>query len=158
MDSRLRDAIGGASRVRFLCSGNVVRSAFAELLARHLGLDLEVDSAATVYQNDALFPETLSALLERGVPESLAASFVPRRLDRLPTEVDPGRLVLGMTRAHLDAYTHARGPDEPRFRLLELLGVAEDLRDPVLEGADFGATFAQVERAVRCLVSVRNDS
>ena len=52
----LAEALSGASHLRFLCSGNVVRSAFAELYARHVGCPLPVDSAATTFQNAELFP------------------------------------------------------------------------------------------------------
>ena len=155
---RLAGDLARARSIRFLCTGNVVRSAFAELLARHLGCALEVDSAATVYQNEGLFPETRAALRARGVPESLCAGFTPRRLDRLPADADPDRLVLGMSREHLEAYARARGHVEPRHRVLELLGRPEDLRDPVLEGADFEQTFATLERALRRLVRVLEDS
>ena len=48
----------------FVCSGNMVRSAFAELYARHLGIPITVHSAATTFRNDSIFPETADPVLE----------------------------------------------------------------------------------------------
>jgi protein-tyrosine-phosphatase len=154
----LRDALSTATSVRFLCTGNMVRSAFAELYARHLGCALPVDSAATVYQNDGLYPETARELLARGVDRKLLAGFQPRRLDLLPAdEIDPAeglpgaRLVLGMTPEHLDAY-RARFQDRDRlFLLSELVGSSSPIADPVLDGAAFGPVFAQVAQCVETL-------
>lgn len=158
MNEDLREALSTAKSVRFLCTGNMVRSAFAELYARHLGCALPVDSAATVYQNEGLYPDTARELLALGVDPALLAAFQPRRLDHLPQdEVDPsgeqpgGRLVLGMTPEHLDAY-RAQFQDRDRlFLLSELVGNPSPIADPVLDGAAFGPVFRQVARCVEAL-------
>ena len=80
----LDEALAHASGVRFLCTGNVVRSAFAELYARHVGLPLPVDSAATHYENTHLLRPTREALLARGVSPALLEAFRPRPVWRLP--------------------------------------------------------------------------
>lgn len=145
-----------ARRLRFLCSGNVVRSAFAELLARHLGCPLPVDSAATRYRNAALFPETRAALLARGIdPEP----FRPRHQDTLPdTPAErTGLLLLGMTRGHLeDARAHAAPPalGGHLLGLLDPEGGPPEIPDPVLDGADFDRTYERIERCVRSLLAL----
>ncbi len=158
MNEDLREALKTATSVRFLCTGNMVRSAFAELYARHLGCALPVDSAATVYQNEGLYPATADELLALGVEPELLVAFRPRRLDHLPADENDlpgdlpgGRLVLGMTPEHLTAY-RARFRDRDRlFLLSELVGNSSPIADPVLDGAAFGPVFRQVARCVEAL-------
>ncbi len=144
-------ALASASAVRFLCSGNVVRSAFAELYARHLELPLPVDSAATRFDNPELFPETRAALLARGVAPELIAAFRPRPLWRLPEPPAAGLLVLGMSPEHLATWS-ARHPALGRaFLLREIEDRREPVADPVLEGADLELAFETIARCVGLL-------
>ena len=152
MDRALERALAQASAVRFLCTGNVVRSAFAELWARNLGCPLPVDSAATRFQNAALFPETRAALELRGVAPRLLDAFRPRHLDRVPGPPDPQLLVLGMAAEHLAAFG-ARFPEHPgAFPVLALLGRSGEIADPVLEGASHERAFADVAACVEALL------
>lgn len=137
--------------MRFLCTGNMVRSAFAELYARHLGCPLPLDSAATVYRNEGLHPVTRAALVARGVERALLDAFRPRHLERLDFG-DPGRLVFGMAEEHLAAYRAAAGSTERLFLATALLGRDDPVGDPVLEGASFDGAFATLERCVEVLV------
>lgn len=153
--SDLDQALHSARRVRFLCSGNVVRSAFAELYARMLGCPLPVDSAATTFQNSTIFPETRAALLERGLEPGALEAFRPRHLSRFEEEgalEGSGLLVFGMGREHLDAWQLQRPGAGPAFLLSELLGRRRRIADPVLDGASFEDTFATVERCVERLI------
>lgn len=147
----LAAAVQGARAVRFLCSGNVVRSAFAELVALERGFPLPVDSAATRFDNPALFPETRAALLARGVDPARLERFRPRPIWRIQDPPAADLLVIGMTREHLAAWG-ARHPEHGRRLLfLELLGRPEDLLDPVLDGTDFEATFRTIEQGLERL-------
>src|SRR5262245_10050158 len=57
LDPRLSGLLARAPEIVFVCSGNVVRSAFAHLYAVHLGLPRRVRSLATRYRNPVLFAE-----------------------------------------------------------------------------------------------------
>lgn len=138
-DPRTR-ALSAADTIVFLCSGNMVRSAFAELYARHIGFPRDVLSAATTYRNDAIFPETARALRARGVDDEWIRSFRPTHLDDLRVGPDRSHVFLGMRWHHLDSV-------EAGHLLIPELEIA----DPVLEGADFAETFAQVVRGVEAL-------
>lgn len=152
MDEALELALAKATAVRFLCTGNVVRSAFAELYARHLGSPVPVDSCATVYQNTGLFAETSAALVERGVNPSWLVEFRPRHLSVVPGAPDPGLVVFGMTREHILTW-RARHPAHRHFyRLSELAGEWRDIADPVLDGASYERTFEAVAALVEALV------
>lgn len=152
MNDGLELALHGARSVLFLCSGNMVRSAFAELYARHLACPLPVSSAATLFRNDHIMDETARALEARGVPAARSRAFRPRLLSDLLEGLDEDTLVLGMARHHLEPL--ARRPELlPRaFLLASLVGEAGEIQDPVLEGADFELTFQRIARCVDTLV------
>jgi len=135
-----RRALLAADTIVFLCSGNMVRSAFAELYAGHVGFPKKVLSAGTTYRNDALFPQTARALEALGVDQDRIRAFRPTHLDDLLPRLRGAPVFLGMRHHHLEAV-------DPGF----LLDPASEIADPVLEGADFERTFARVAAAVDAL-------
>jgi len=145
LDPRLSGLLARAPEVVFVCSGNVVRSAFAHLYAVHLGLPRRVRSLATRYRNPALFAETRAALLARGVPEAALLSFRPTHVDAGLRTVDPEAVLFGMRRHHLAALGEHRAR---AFLLPAVLGRAEEIADPVEEGADFTETFGVIAQCV----------
>jgi len=150
MDSVFRGRLRESRQLVFLCSGNVVRSAFAELYARHLGFPVAVTSMATTYRNPALFAPTMRALLVRGVPAELLAAFRPSHLEDRAASIVPGALALGMTRTHLAALARA-APSVGGELVARCLGEEHEVADPVEEGADFESTFEYLARCVRAL-------
>jgi protein-tyrosine-phosphatase len=152
MNDGFEQALAGASSVLFLCSGNMVRSAFAELYARHLGCPRPVRSAATVFRNDHILSETARALEARGVPATWTRAFRPRHLSDLLEELDPHTLVLGMARMHLDALECRPALRQRAFLVPRLVGGTDEIADPVLEGADFARTFERIAACVENLV------
>lgn len=148
MDEDLRVAQG----VRFVCSGNMVRSAFAELYARHLGCLLPVESCATTYRNPGLYPQARDALLRLGVDPAACDGFRPRHLDELPAD-GLTRVVFGMTPAHLGAYRHRFGSRDRILLLDEIDGAGAPIADPVLEGVTFESALEAVAHNVRALVT-----
>jgi len=152
MSDGFEQALTGASSVLFLCSGNMVRSAFAELYARHLGCPRPVRSAATVFRNDHILAETARALAARGVPGEWTSAFRPRHLSDLQDELDPRTLVLGMARMHLDALERRPALRQRAFLLPRLVGETDEIADPVLDGADFELTFQRIAACVETLV------
>lgn len=149
----LESALAAADGVLFLCTGNMVRSAFAELYARHRGCPLPVGSAATVYRNDRLMPETGRALSARGVPDAWLRSFRPTHLDDLSLESGRRTLVLVMAEMHREALAARPELQARAFLLAGLLGDPVAIADPVLDGADFDATFERVALCVDELVA-----
>jgi protein-tyrosine-phosphatase len=151
MHEELRRALARARALRFLCSGNMVRSAFAELYARHRGCPLPVDSAACTYRNDHLHPRAHAALAARGVPARALDGFRPRHLADLGRPAE-GLVVFGMTRAHLDAW-HSAAPEATRGALLSAaLGAAGEILDPVLDRTSFDVAFESVAACVDALL------
>ncbi|MFQ5990490.1 MAG: low molecular weight phosphatase family protein [Candidatus Methylomirabilales bacterium] len=146
------DAAGSMTNILFVCTGNMVRSPFAELYARHLGCPLPVLSAATIFRNDEIYALTASALLSRGVARESIIEFRPRHLDDLGFPLDEGTVAFGMTLDHLRALADRGMPQNRMFLLTEVLGRADEIRDPVLDGEEFAPVFDMIARCVEALV------
>jgi protein-tyrosine-phosphatase len=154
VNDSLSSAVAQASKIRFLCSGNMVRSAFAELYARHLGITLPVDSAGTTYRNHGLYPDTRSALLGLGVTTQACDAFRSRHLDDLPPQEHGPHLVFGMTEDHLIHYRARFPAHDGLFLLGDLCDGGRPIADPVMDGLPFKVAFEAVARAVNKLVRV----
>lgn len=152
MNDAIITSLQGAGGLCFLCSGNALRSPFAELFARHLGCPLPVSSAATTYRNATLFAEASSALAQRGVQGAAWSSFRSRHLDDLLREqaLPEDWLVVGMTVQHL-ADARLRLPKQGMVLLGDCAGLGE-IADPYMDDISYGAAFGQIERCVRLLV------
>jgi protein-tyrosine phosphatase len=94
-----------AFRILAVCSGNVCRSPFVELLlrARLAGRDdLEVGSAGTIARpGQRMTPEMVAAAARYGVAPELSRAHGAARLDE--RAVQASDLILGLTRAHRSA-------------------------------------------------------
>ncbi|MEE9138264.1 MAG: hypothetical protein V3V07_06960 [candidate division NC10 bacterium] len=144
----LKDVTG----ILFVCTGNMVRSPFAELYARYLGCPLQVSSAATIYRNTEIFPTTGFALLARGVPREVILGFQPRHLDDVDFPLDDGTVAFGMTHSHLQALSDRGMPDNRILLLTELLGRKDEIIDPVLDDAEFDPVFDTIAECVEALI------
>jgi len=153
LEPRLERCLADARGVLFLCSGNMVRSAFADLYARHLGCPLPVSSAATRFRNDHMLRETALALQARGVPLAGIRDFRPRHIVDVAGQLDGATLVLAMSHMHLMALESWPGLRRRAFLLGCMLGEESEIADPVLEGADFRQTFERIACCVDELVS-----
>lgn len=152
MNESLRRALAEARTVRFLCSGNMVRSAYAELYARLQGCALPVDSAGTTYRNHGLYPETRSALLAIGATPEACDAFRSRHMQDLPGDNQQARLVLGMTPDHLADYRACFGERDALHLLGDLCAHGAPIADPVMDGLPFKVAFGEVRRGVNQLV------
>lgn len=125
----MADVVGRGFRVLFVCTGNICRSAFAEVLTRHLlretlgdrhGQRFSVRSAGVqAVVGGAMHPRTREELAPWGLDDSApAGTFVARQLD--PAMLLTSDLVLTATAAHRASVIRALPSVAPRaFPLLE---------------------------------------
>ena len=147
----LETALERSREVLFLCSGNILRSAFAEHYARHLGLALPARSGATTYQNGwGPHPEAVAALEARGVSPAAWTGWSPTHLQEVLAALSPGTLVFGMTREHLGAV--AGEPLAGAHLLTSLLGEQREIADPLYDGR-YQACFAEIATCVEALAA-----
>lgn len=152
IDEELRTALRETQRIVFACSGNMVRSAFAELYARHLEIPRSISSVATTYRNGRIFPETAQALKRLGVSAQAVQGFRPTHIDDAPHLFDGSCILFAMTRSHLHALAGGPADRVPSFLFPRILARKDEIADPVLEGADFGLTFRTLERCTLALL------
>lgn len=129
----------------------MIRSAFAELYARHLGCPLPVSSAATTYRNPGIHPRTAAALAARGVAPDVLLSFRPRHLDDVAARLEPGTVALGMTAEHLDALRSYPLLAAGGFLLEQTHSGSNEIADPLFEGG-WERAFERIAVCVEALV------
>lgn len=152
LQERFERCLAEAQEVLFLCSGNILRSAFAELYARHVACPLPVHSAATTYSNERIHPAAVRALRERGVPLHVLEGFRPRHVGDASVRVGPRTLVLGMTRDHVEALRGLGLDAPPAFLLSQTSGLSEEVQDPFLTG-EYASAFESLALHVDALVT-----
>ncbi len=158
MDAEIRSTLADASGVLFLCSGNVVRSAFADLYARHLGCPLPVRSAATTYETEEIHPQSARALLKLGLGREEILEFRPTFIRDLRDELDPDWIVFGMTAEHVSAMSLHPRLRGRTFLMTRLLGQeAEPIEDPLFHD-HWDEAFDTIRRCVDALVAAAREA
>ncbi len=151
MRSEVSRALDRASAVAFLCSGNIIRSAFAELYGRHLNGPYQLRSAATTYDSDWPYEPTRQALLKRGVSPKLIHDFKPTPLGKLLPQLDDRAVLFGMKHEHIECLPPVPNLRRRSFLLSELLGRNEEIADPMFEGG-FEPVIKSIAHAVEALI------
>ncbi|MFT7668743.1 MAG: protein-tyrosine-phosphatase [Planctomycetota bacterium] len=150
MNPKLKSALQESDSCLLLCSGNMIRSAFAELYALHLGWSVPVRSAGTTYPNSRIHPEARAALLALDVDSDLIKQFRPRLISDLAPAPSDNELVIGMTNAHL-AEAFDQGASGPAFLLTAAVGEDHEIADPYFEGG-YDSVFADIARCIESLI------
>eukprot|EP00993_Chasmostoma_nieuportense_P004834 NODE_5482_length_648_cov_24.785029_g5318_i0.p1 GENE.NODE_5482_length_648_cov_24.785029_g5318_i0~~NODE_5482_length_648_cov_24.785029_g5318_i0.p1 ORF type:complete len:154 (-),score=32.38 NODE_5482_length_648_cov_24.785029_g5318_i0:121-582(-) len=152
MDPTLAAAIQDSTTVMFVCSGNAIRSAFADVYSQHIQLRFPtVLSSGTIYQNKTLFPETAQALKQRSVDKALISKF--RSSMCADHSFDPKTAVIFvMTNTHLRDIPAEWKPRS--YLLLEVLGRKQEIQDPSFEG-NYESAFAEIQQCVDRLQELR---
>ena len=124
-------------KIVFLCSGNVIRSPFAEFLARKYvdypsKQKLIFESGACTYQNSSILPFTRKWLLKKGFSDKEIRNHNPRLITNYYDDFFDTDLFIGMTKEHI-AHIKEIFPTKNAYLLKELvLGKNEDILDPYL--------------------------
>ncbi len=133
----------------FVCSGNIIRSAFCELLLKHKVNTADVSSLGLFYKNSIIHPKTREALLERGVPHVLIDNFKPTFADDIV--LDPDNLYFCMTMKHKSDLL-CRGIPESNIRLVSsVLNQHVDVEDPYFIG-NYDQVFSYLKKCIEKIV------
>ncbi len=95
--------------ILFLCSGNIIRSAYAELVFDKMISEeaclrkrIRVRSGALKYYNRQIFSEIIPFIIQEGVDQSRITNFRPRHIKEYPELLTEANLILVMTRNQLN--------------------------------------------------------
>ncbi len=121
-------------KISFVCTGNIIRSAYAEYLAKkyfHSKNDKKVlfDSGACFHQNSYIHSLPKRLLLQEGYSEELVIAHKPRWIENYPDNFNKTTLFVAMTQRHMD-YLDENFPGKG-FLIKEIVeGKKEEVLDP----------------------------
>ena len=94
--------------VNFICSGNIIRSPYAEMLFEKFvneqasfNIKINVKSGGVVYKNRMISRESAQMLMKEGVPKERISQFSPRYHHDYPDMFKEADLTLVMEKSHL---------------------------------------------------------
>lgn len=146
--------------IAFICSGNIMRSPYAEFHARSkfniLNNDRSKDvifkSGGVTYQNQYLHPEVRSLLLKEGFEKKDLESHTPRLLSNFSEYFEDVDVYFAMTKAHKRKLMELGKKNV--FLLKELDNSYEDIQDPYFNPTMLEDIFATIKRCVSILVDL----
>ncbi|MHA2168747.1 MAG: arsenate reductase/protein-tyrosine-phosphatase family protein [Candidatus Kariarchaeaceae archaeon] len=150
MDERLEDSLKEAKEIIFLCSGNIIRSAFAHIYGVNKGFKQKIHSAGTKYWNTKIFDKTKLKLIEMGITEVEIDNFHPTHISETPFDKLNNPIYFGMKSEHLKDLDKYDIPYTKRFLLTEIIGKETDIQDPYFEGS-FEDVFSLIKLCVDTL-------
>lgn len=150
MEDRLQVALKNAKQFIYLCSGNIIRSAFAHLYSQKLGFKQEILSGGTKYWNTHIFEKAGEKLKELGVSTEVINGFSPTHVEEFNFDELQFAIFFGMKEEHLKALDTYNVPHLQRFLLTEIIGKNLDIKDPYFEGG-FNEVFSQIKQCIDTL-------
>jgi len=152
------DEIGqkeGEVQVLFICSGNIMRSPFAEYRARQLleRKNITFKSGGVIYRNTRLSSETHRYLVGFGLQSKDLTSFRPMYINDFLEIFEEADLILVMEENHLN---YLENYIEKSFLLTEFVGETGDVLDPYFEG-QMDIIYNQLNELVIKLVEILSE-
>ena len=146
-------------RILFICSGNIMRSAYAEMIFEKMLKDkfgdtkIISESGAVIYVNDSIAYQTKKILLEQGVSKERIKQFHPRHINYYREAFDNADLILVMTHEHLHKL-NAENLKDKTFMLTDFaFNEKRDIADPFFAG-NIQNSFDQVKEALEEIIRI----
>ena len=133
--------------ILFLCSGNIIRSAFAGLYARHIRIEINVLSGGTTYFNSRITREAEEELISLGVENENILKFSPTHISNLDLSDFEKIIVFGMKKSHLKDFDLVPEKVIGKYLLSEIQGTKEEIADPYFEGG-YEFVFKQIKNLI----------
>lgn len=143
----LKNNLKESDLILFLCSGNIIRSAFADLYSKHIRIEKNILSAGTTYFNSRITIEAKTELISLGVDTDLISKFSPTHISNLELTAYSKIVVFGMKRAHLVDFDLTPDKVIGKYLLSEIQGTKEEIADPYFEGG-YSSVFNQIKNYV----------
>ena len=124
----------GTIKISFVCTGNIIRSAYAEYLTKKYfhprnNVKIIFDSGACYHQNSYIHPLSKKLLLQEGYTEEQVTAHKPRWIENYLDDFNKTTIFIAMTNRHmryLDKVYSGKG-----FLLKDIVeGKKEEVLDP----------------------------
>ncbi|MFW9994644.1 MAG: hypothetical protein ACFFD4_21555 [Candidatus Odinarchaeota archaeon] len=141
--------------ILFVCSGNIIRSPYAELLFEKMLVEkglmksFMLSSGAVTYRNSKISSLSRKALITEGVSQERINKFYPRYIDDYPELFRNADLILAMSEEHLDELEEFT---DKSFLLTSFAGLpAKNVPDPYFESTPLIA-FNMIKESLLTIV------
>jgi len=154
METMLRD-IHQSNRIVFVCSGNIIRSAFAELYLKHVikaRFNLSISSLGTDYHNSQILKLTRSVLINKGVDPREIDKFRPTHISDFSVDKVDDFIFFSMTYHHQSQLESYLGRKIKSYLLSNLLEEDTEIEDPYFT-ENFDQVFDKIEECINQLVN-----
>lgn len=139
----------------FICSGNIIRSPYAEILFEKMLVEADLESrfilssGAVTYRNSRISTMSYNELLKEGISSSRIKSFYPRHIDDHRHLFSNADIILVMSRDHQSKLSRFK---EKSHLLTEFAGLSpEDVPDPYFESTPEIA-YNMIKRSLQALI------
>jgi protein-tyrosine-phosphatase len=149
---KIEKLIKSADTLVFTCSGNIIRSAFCDLMANHISINKNIKSIGTKYFNSELYYQTATKARELNISEELISYFKPTHISDFKFEETSKPLFLCMTRDHVnDVLKVYNNPTNVRL-ITEVICKSTEISDPYFED-NYEEVF---EILINCLQKIKH--
>ncbi|NVM04582.1 MAG: hypothetical protein HWN67_19825 [Candidatus Helarchaeota archaeon] len=147
----------GDIHVLFVCSGNIIRSAYSEILFEKMLNDkygktnIVSESGALVYKNDSIHYKTKRALLEKGIPKERIKRHKPRHVDYYREMFDNADIIFVYSKDHLE---DAKEFADKTFLIWEFaFGEKKSIADAFFTG-QYDESFAEIDKCLEKILEI----
>lgn len=145
-----------AKEIVFVCSGNIIRSAFAELLANNRIHTIYFSSFGTEYFNNKISHEAKTALMSKGVSQEVVNNFKPIHMTQIRDYDLKTTIFFVMTNRHLKQINKYFGNRVKGNLIRNLIDENEEVEDPYFT-KNFEKVFAKIEECIYQLETYLNE-
>ncbi|MHA2027827.1 MAG: arsenate reductase/protein-tyrosine-phosphatase family protein [Candidatus Kariarchaeaceae archaeon] len=148
--TQLQSDIIKSENIVFVCSGNIIRSAFAEILAKSFIVNKNISSLGTDYHNSRILNETKNALLARNIPLENIIGFRPTNIVDFKIKDLQKTIFFGMTAIHLKKIKSYFVDEINVYLLSEIIDENKEISDPYFTN-NYDQVFSKIEQCINQL-------
>ncbi|MDH5402109.1 MAG: hypothetical protein OEZ01_00490 [Candidatus Heimdallarchaeota archaeon] len=139
----LKQMLDQADSIIFVCSGNIIRSAYCHIKSIHYNIPRSIYSVGVKYYNTEIDPPVRTRLLKDNIDQKIIDSFNPTHITNFNEKLTKNDLFLCMTNEHLNLI-HKYFPNNPQLLITQLLDEKTDIIDPYYT-QNYDITFTKLD-------------